>query len=73
MIPGWQERAHDEAAWAAFVHCQDADPHAVAIAYTIFQMTPPVTPPDVSLVEAPVFTHYGLVEAPVFTDRGLVA
>lgn len=55
MIPGWQERAYEEGAWAAFVRGQDADPHAVAMDYTI-QMQ---TPPDVSAVTAPVFTYYG--------------
>ncbi len=61
MIPGWQERAYDEAAWAAFVRGQLADPHAVAMDYTIFQMTPP----DVSMVTAPLFTYYGLLDTTV--------
>ena len=55
MIPGWQERAYEEASWSAFVRGQDADPHAVAMDYTILQMTAP----DVSMVTAPVFTYYG--------------
>jgi pimeloyl-ACP methyl ester carboxylesterase len=54
-IPGWQERAYDEGAWAAFVRGQDADPHAVGLDYTVFMQTPP----DVSSVTAPVFTYYG--------------
>ena len=65
MIPGWQERAYDEAAWAAFVRGQDADPHAVAMDYTIFQMTPP----DVSLVTAPLYTYYGLLDTTVPPDQ----
>ena len=55
MIPGWQERAYDEAAWSFFVRGQDADPHAVAMDYTIFKQTPP----DVSMVTAPLFAYYG--------------
>lgn len=55
LIPGWQEAAYEEAAWAAFVRGQYADPHAVAMDYTIYKMTPP----DVSMVAAPVFTYYG--------------
>jgi len=58
MIPGWQERAYNEAAWAAFVRGQEADPHAVALDYTIFQMEPA----DVSCVTAPVFTYYGALD-----------
>jgi non-heme chloroperoxidase len=54
-IPGWQEAAYEEAAWAAFVRGQDADPHAVGLDYTVFKMTPA----DVSMVTAPVFTYYG--------------
>jgi non-heme chloroperoxidase len=61
MIPGWQERAYDEAAWAAFVRGQDADPHAVGMDYTIFKKTPP----DVSMVTAPVFTYYGAKDTTV--------
>ncbi len=61
MIPGWQERAYDEAAWAAFVRGQDADPHAVGMDYTIFKKTPP----DVSMVSAPVFTYYGAQDTTV--------
>ena len=55
MIPGWQERAYEEAAWAAFVRGQDAEPHPVAMDYTILQQTAP----DVRMVTAPVFTYYG--------------
>lgn len=55
LIPGWQERAYDEAAWSFFVRGQDADPHAVAMDYTIFKKTPA----DVSAVRAPVYTYYG--------------
>jgi len=55
MIPGWQERAYDEAAWSFFVRGQDADPRAVGMDYTIFKQTPP----DVSMVTAPLFTYYG--------------
>ncbi len=66
MIPGWQERAYDEAAWSFFVRGQDADPHAVAMDYTIFQQTPP----DVSMVSAPVFTYYGAKDTTVpFAQR----
>ena len=61
MIPGWQERAYDEAAWAAFVRGQDADPHAVGMDYTIFKKTPP----DVSMVRARVFTYYGAKDTTV--------
>ena len=61
MIPGWQERAYDEAAWSFFVRGQDADPHAVAMDYTIFKQTPP----DVSMVSAPLFTYYGLNDTTV--------
>jgi pimeloyl-ACP methyl ester carboxylesterase len=60
-IPGWQERAYDEAAWSFFVRGQDADPHAVAMDYTIFQKAAP----DVSMVTAPVFTYYGLLDTTV--------
>ena len=52
--PGLQEVAY-EAAWSAFVRGQDADPHAVSMDYTVYKMTPP----DVSMVSAPVFTYYG--------------
>jgi len=66
MIPGWQERAYDEAAWSFFVRGQDADPHAVAMDYTVFQQTPP----DVSMVSAPVFTYYGAKDTTVpFAQR----
>ncbi len=61
LIPGWQERAYDEAAWAAFVRGQDADPHAVAMDYTVFKQIPP----DVSMVSAPLFTYYGLKDTTV--------
>ena len=61
MIPGWQERAYDEAAWSFFVRGQDADPHAVAMDYTIFKKTPA----DVSMVSAPVFTYYGAKDTTV--------
>jgi len=68
MIPGWQERAYDEAAWAAFVRGQDADPHAVSLDYTIFKKTPP----DVSMVSAPVFTYYGAKDTTVpYAQRDL--
>jgi len=68
MIPGWQERAYDEAAWAAFVRGQDADPHAVGLDYTIFKKTPP----DVSMVAAPVFTYYGALDTTVpYAQRDL--
>jgi non-heme chloroperoxidase len=60
-IPGWQERAYDEAAWSFFVRGQDADPHAVAMDYTIFQKEAP----DVSMVTAPVYTYYGLLDTTV--------
>jgi len=66
MIPGWQERAYEEAGWAAFVRGQDADPHAVAMDYTSFK----ATPPDVSMVTAPVFTYYGAKDPSVsFAER----
>ncbi len=65
MIPGWQERAYDEAAWAAFVRGQDADPHAVGMDYTIFKKTPP----DVSMVSAPVFTYYGAQDPTVTFEQ----
>lgn len=61
LIPGWQEAAYEEAAWAAFVRGQDADPHAVAMDYTVYKMTPP----DVSMVTAPVYTYYGELDTTV--------
>ena len=60
-IPGWQERAYDEAAFSFFVQGEDADPHAAAMDYTIFQQTPAV----VSGVKAPVFTYYGMKDKTV--------
>ena len=66
LIPGWQERAYDEAAWSFFVRGQDADPHAVAMDYTIFKQTPA----DVSMVTAPVYTYYGAKDTTVpYTQR----
>jgi pimeloyl-ACP methyl ester carboxylesterase len=61
LIPGWQEAAYEEAAWSAFVRGQDADPHAVSMDYTVYKMTPP----DVSMVRAPVFTYYGELDTTV--------
>ena len=61
LIPGWQEAAYEEAAWAAFVRGQDADPHAVAMDYTVYKQTPP----DVSMVTAPVYTYYGELDTTV--------
>jgi pimeloyl-ACP methyl ester carboxylesterase len=61
LIPGWQEAAYEEAAWSAFVRGQDADPHAVAMDYTVYKMDPP----DVSMVTAPLFTYYGELDTTV--------
>lgn len=61
LIPGWQEAAYEEAAWSAFVRGQDADPHAVSMDYTIYKQTPP----DVSMVTAPVYTYYGAKDTTV--------
>ena len=61
LIPGWQEAAYEEAAWSAFVRGQDADPHAVAMDYTVYKMDPP----DVSMVTAPVYTYYGELDTTV--------
>ena len=72
LIPGWQEAAYEEAAWSAFVRGQDADPHAVAMDYTVYKMDPP----DVSMVTAPLFTYYGELDTtvpPVNRDRWVAA
>jgi pimeloyl-ACP methyl ester carboxylesterase len=68
LIPGWQEAAYEEAAWSAFVRGQDADPHAVSMDYTVYKQTPP----DVSMVRAPVFTYYGALDTTVpYTQRDM--